>query len=151
MGAEAHVTTQRGTVRVNWGLLVLLPLSLFVSFFGQQLWSDDAGAWLADSMESGEDCFVMVAPETLAMHHLYVIKTNVDLTGDEGVDGYWRSAHLVEDFLDSNPQCAGLMLIAPGESYTPGEGWVMVDEQSAPYTLSGGANAGSWKVFRALA
>jgi len=147
---EVHVGTRQESVRVNWGVLVLLPLSLFVSFFGQQLWSDDAGAWLADSMEEEEDCFVMVAPETLAMHHLYVIKSNVDLTGDEAIDGYWRSANLVDDFLDSHPQCAGLMLVAPGASYTPGEGWVMVEEQSVPFTLSGGTNAGSWKVFRAL-
>ena len=36
----------------------------------------------------------------------------------------------------------GLMLVAPGEDYTPSEAWVLVNEQVAPYTLSGGANAG---------
>ena len=45
-----------------------------------------------DSIDGDETCFVMVAPETLAMHHLYVIKSNVDLTGERGIDGYWRSA-----------------------------------------------------------
>ena len=112
--------------------------------------SDDAGAWLADSMQDDETCFVMVAPKTLAMHHLYVIKSNVDLTGDGEIDGYWRSASLIDDFLDSQPDCSGLILVAPDEDYTPGEAWVLVNEQAAPYTLSGGANAGSWKVFRAL-
>ena len=58
-------------------------------------------------------------------------------------------APLVEDFIESHPDCAGLMLVAPGEDYTPGEAWVLVKEQAAPYTLSGGANAGSWKVFQA--
>ncbi len=146
--AQPEVAQHEGT-RIKLGLLVLLPLTLFVSFYGQQLWSDDAGAWLADTMDDDETCFVMVAPETLAMHHLYVIKSNVDLTGERGIDGYWRSAPLVEDFIESHPDCAGLMLVAPGEDYTPGEAWVLVKEQAAPYTLSGGANAGSWKVFQA--
>lgn len=136
--------------RVKVGLLVLLPLMLFISFYGQQLWSDDAGAWLAESMEEEESCFVMVAQETLAMHHLYVIKSNVDLTGEQGIDGYWRSAPDVKAFVESSPDCAALMLVAPGEDYTPGEGWALVHEQAAPYTLSGGADAGSWKVFRAI-
>ncbi|MEK9651650.1 MAG: hypothetical protein VW102_05570 [Poseidonia sp.] len=136
--------------RIRVGLLVLVPLMLFVSFYGQQLWSDDAGAWLADSMEDDETCFVMVAQETLAMHHLYVIKSNVDLNGEQGIDGYWRSAIHVEEFVDTNPDCAELMIIAPGEDYAPGEAWALINEQAAPYTLSGGAHAGSWKVFRAI-
>jgi len=140
----------RESRRVKLGLLVLLPLMLFISFYGQQLWSDDAGAWLANSMEEEESCFVMVAPETLAMHHLYVIKSNVDLSGERGIDGYWRSASHVEAFVEGHPDCAALMLVAPGEDYTPGEAWALVHEQAAPYTLSGGANAGSWKVFRAI-
>ena len=149
-GEEQPAVAQHRNTRVKLGLLVLLPLTLFVSFYGQQLWSDDAGAWMADSMDADETCFVMVAPETLAMHHLYVIKSNVDLTGERAIDGYWRSAPLVDDFIESHPDCAGLMLVAPGEDYTPGEEWVLVNEQATPYTLSGGANAGSWKVFRAI-
>ena len=43
-------------------------------------------------------------------------------------------ARLVEDFIESHPDCAGLMLVAPGEDYTPGEAWVLVKEQAAPYT-----------------
>ena len=88
--AQPEVAQHEGT-RIKLGLLVLLPLTLFVSFYGQQLWSDDAGAWMADSIDGDETCFVMVAPETLAMHHLYVIKSNVDLTGERGIDGYWRT------------------------------------------------------------
>ena len=149
-GEEQRPVAEHENRRVKLGLLVLLPLTLFVSFYGQQLWSDDAGAWLADSMDDDETCFVMVAQETLAMHHLYVIKSNVDLTGEREIDGYWRSANHVDDFIDSHPECAGLMLVAPGEEYTPGESWVLVNEQGAPYTLSGGANAGSWKVFRVI-
>ena len=92
---------------------------LFVAFHGQQLWSDDAGAWLTDSMGEDESCFVMVAPETLAMHHLYVIKSSVDLTGDGGVDAYWRTAEHVDAFLDARNECNGLLLVAPNEAYSP--------------------------------
>ena len=115
---------------------------LFVAFHGQQLWSDDAGAWLTDSMGEDESCFVMVAPETLAMHHLYVIKSSVDLTGDRGVDAYWRTAEHVDAFLDAPNECNGLLLVAPNEAYSPGNGWLLVHEESAPFTLSGGGDTG---------
>ena len=44
--AQPEVAQHEGT-RTKLGLLILLPLTLFVSFYGQQLWSDDAGAWMA--------------------------------------------------------------------------------------------------------
>ena len=70
---------------IGFAAAALVPLMLFIALFGQQLWSDDAGTWLADITEE-EECFLMVAPETLAMHHLCVIKSHVDLTGERDID-----------------------------------------------------------------
>ena len=113
---DVDAPSDSGGKPVAFGLSLLVPLMLFVAFHGQQLWSDDAGAWLTDSMGEDESCFVMVAPETLAMHHLYVIKSSVDLTGDGGVDAYWRTAEHVDAFLDSRNECNGLLLVAPNEA-----------------------------------
>ena len=148
---DVDAPSHSGGKPVAFGLSLLVPLMLFVAFHGQQLWSDDAGAWLTDSMDEDESCFVMVAPETLAMHHLYVIKSSVDLTGDRGIDAYWRTAEHVDAFLGTQNECSGLLLVAPNEAYSPGNGWLLVHEESAPFTLSGGGDTGSWKVFRALA
>ena len=148
---DVDAPSHSGGKSVAFGLSRLVPLMLFIAFHGQQLWSDDAGAWLTDSMCEDESCFVMVAPETLAMHHLYVIKSSVDLTGDRGIDAYWRTAEHVDVFLNSQNECAGLLLVAPTEVFSPGNGWLLIHEESAPFTLSGGGDTGSWKVFRALA
>ena len=150
-GEEVESSLHSGGKQVAWGLALLVPLMLFVALHGQQLWSDDAGTWLANSLEEDETCFTMVAPEALAMHHLYVIKTSVDLSGDRDVDAYWRTPDHMGLFLESQPECGDLLLVAPGEQYAPGDGWQLVTEQSAPFTLSGGGDAGSWKVFRAFA
>ena len=126
---DVHAPKHSGGKSVAIGLSLLVPLMLFVAFHGQQLWSDDAGAWLTDSMDEDESCFVMVAPETLAMHHLYVIKSSVDLTGDRGIDAYWRTAEHVDAFLGTQNECSGLLLVAPNEAYLPGNGWLLVHEE----------------------
>ena len=59
------------------------------------------------------------APETLAMHHLYVIKSSVDLTGDRGVDAYWRTAEHVDAFLDAQNECNGLFWWPPMKRTRP--------------------------------
>ena len=48
--AKVLTLLDSGGKPVAFGLLLLVPLMLFVAFHGQQLWSDDAGAWLTDSM-----------------------------------------------------------------------------------------------------
>ena len=125
----------------------LVPLMLFIALFGQQLWSDDAGAWLADITEE-EECFLMVAPETLAMHHLYVIKSHVDLTGDRVIDAYWRTPGQAQPWLDGHPACAGLILVAPGAAFTPNTAeYTQVHTGDVPFTMSGGASDDGWQVF----
>ena len=132
------------------GIGALVPLMLFIGLFGQQLWSDDAGAWLAEEFQDEDNCFVMVAPETLAMHHLYVLKTHIDLTGESGIDGYWRTSEHVGSFLESQPECSSLMIVAPGENYSPSESeYDMVAQEQAPFSLSGGGTDDAWRVFRA--
>lgn len=132
------------------GIGALVPLMLFIALFGQQLWSDDAGAWLSEEFQDEGNCFVMVAPETLAMHHLYVLKTHVDLTGEAGIDGYWRTSEHVGSFLESQPECSALVIVAPGEDYSPSENeYDLVAQEQAPFSLSGGGTDDAWRVFRA--
>ena len=135
--------------RFRVAFATLTPLILFVSLFGQQLWSEDAGEWLADSWEEEDSCLVMVAPDTLAMHHLYVLKTHVDLTGAESVEGYWRTSEQVQTFFDDHPDCNVVLVVAPGEEFTPSLSyWERVEDILAPFTLSGGFPSDGWRVYR---
>jgi hypothetical protein len=138
------------TLRFMMGIGALVPLMLFIALFGQQLWSDDAGAWLAEEFQEEDNCFVMVAPKTLAMHHLYVLKTHVDATGEFGIDGYWRTSDHVGSFLESQPECSSLVIVAPGENYSPNASeYEVVAQEQAPFSLSGGGTDDAWRVFRA--
>ena len=134
------------------GIGGLVPLMLFIAMFGQQLWSDDAGVWMAEEFGDDDNCFVMVAPETLAMHHLYVLKTHVDLTGESEVEGFWRTSGQVESFLETHPECSSLLVVAPGEDYLPDPNeYEAVAQEQAPFSLSGGGTDDAWRVFRAIA
>ena len=136
--------------RLRIGIIALIPLILFVSLYGQQLWSQDAGEWLAESWDEEDSCVVMVAPETLAMHHLYVIKTSLDLSGDHAIEGYWRTSEQTSAFFDDHPACADVLVIAPGEPFIPDNAqWELVHEHRTPFTLSGGLSEDTWRVYRA--
>lgn len=136
--------------RLRIGFIALVPLILFVSLVGQQLWSQDAGEWLADAWNEEDSCVVMVAPETLAMHHLYVIKTSLDLSGDHAIDGYWRTSEQTGAFFVDHPECDDVLVIAPGEPFIPDNAqWELVHEHRTPFTLSGGMSEDTWRVYRA--
>ena len=133
------------------GIGGLVPLMLFIAMFGQQLWSDDAGVWMAEEFGDDDNCFVMVAPETLAMHHLYVLKTHVDLTGESEVEGFWRTSGQVESFLETHPECSSLLVVAPEDYLRDPNQYEAVAQEQAPFSLSGGETDDAWRVFRAIA
>ena len=136
--------------RLRIGIIALIPLILFVSLYGQQLWSQDAGEWLAESWDEEDSCMVMIAPETLAMHHLYVLKTHLDLSGEKAIDGYWRTSEQAPAFLEEHPECHDVLVVAPGMAFTPSSSqWELANEHPTPFTLSGGLSEDAWRVYRA--
>jgi len=131
-------------------LLILTPMLLFTSLVGQQLWSEDAGDALLLQMDEEGSTFLMVAPPTLAMHHLYAIKTQVDLDGNRNVDAYWRVSEDASQFLESSPRSIDFLLVAPQSSFVVDEQrWMLVDSQEVPRHLSL-IQDGRWHLYRPL-
>jgi hypothetical protein len=127
---------------------LLLPAVLFTSLHGQQHWSDDAGEGLAEELVEGDSSLLLVAPDALAMHHLYVLRTHVDLDGSLGLDGYWRTSGEAAAFLEASSTEPDLVVVAPNTDFNPDEQqWLLVAEERAPVTVTGWAE-GSWRIYR---
>jgi hypothetical protein len=146
---QAVVGSKQESTSLRWSLIFLVPLMLFTSIHGQQLWSDDAGASLAEVWGEEDSCVFMVAPETLAMHHMYVIKTHLDLSGTRAIDAYWRTSDVADSFIQDHQACSGYLLVAPNEGYEPdAASWDLMTQGDAPVSMSGGVNDGSWRLYR---
>ena len=116
---------------------------------GQQIWSEDAGQAAADAWAADDEVFLLIADDTLAMHHLYVLKTHLDLDGSRDIQGYWRSDTTAESFLETT--APDLVLLGPGTNFLlDAERYVRVLEQEVPITISGGIQEGSWELYRAV-
>ena len=130
---------------------VLLPLMLFTTVIGHQIWSEDAGEALSEEWGQGDDAFLLIAPEAMAMHHLYIIKTHVDLDGSLGIAGYWRDAEQAFTFLEQEEGGIDFVLIAPNIVLEMDEEhWVLVEQQDVPVHVPGGIQEGSWKLYRGV-
>jgi hypothetical protein len=141
---------RRGVTK-SWvlALLLLLPAVLFTSLHGQQLWSEDAGERLDGFVIEGDKQVLLVAPEALAMHHLYVLKTNVDPQGERGIDGFWRTPDDALDLLMQQEWTPDLVVVAPGVDFAMSENqWELLVEGKAPFTLTKGADASAWRIYR---
>jgi len=83
------------------------------------------------------------------MHHLYVLKSAVDLDGSKDVDGYWRTADEVDAFLGSHH--VDFILLAPGATLDINEqAWSLVDGEDVPVHVPGGIQSGSWSIHRSM-
>ena len=128
---------------------LLLPAMLFTSMVGQQLWSEDAGQQLKDVITEDETSIMLVAPEALSMHHLYVLKTSVDLDGTLGIDGYWRTAEDASAHLIAEGWKPDLVVVAPDVQLELNqEHWQLVGEENTPPTITGGLDESAWRIYR---
>ena len=122
---------------------------LFTSMVGQQLWSEDAGQQLKDVITEDETSIMLVAPEALSMHHLYVLKTSVDLDGTLGIDGYWRTAEDASAHLIAEGWKPDLVVVAPDVQFELNqEHWQLVGEENTPPTITGGLDESAWRIYR---
>ena len=113
--------------------------------------SDLAGEQLELLLVEGDDTLVLIAPEALAMHHLYVLKTNVDLDGTHGINAYWRTPLDFQSLAEDQSVRIDVLILAPTVELPNGdEQWVLVAEEFAPFTVSNGVSDSSWKIYRPL-
>ena len=83
------------------------------------------------------------------MHHLYVMKTNVDLDGSLGVKGTWSTANAGPSFLETQLGSVDFVVVAPGiETAMDENTWVLVAEDDVPVTVPGGIQSGHWTLYR---
>ena len=81
------------------------------------------------------------------MHHLYVIKSSIDVDGARDVKGYWRTVDVAPEFLASNQ--LDFLLVAPNVEYQPNQSsWTVVMQEPVPVDVPGGIQSGSWSLYR---
>jgi len=127
-------------------VLLLLPLVMFTSFHGQQLWQEDAGGALSDALDVENPTVLLIADNSLAMHSLYVLKTEADLSGDLNLSGYWRTPNDALSFLNSTSVDA--VIIAPGADFDLDDDlWVQETAEASPFTLSSWSTSDKWVLY----
>jgi len=145
-GSEDSLKENVSTKSLFIALLILLPVVFFTAFHGQQLWQEDAGSSLAVALEGENQSFLLISDESLAMHSLYVLKTNTDLDGSSNLNGYWRSPNLANEFLNGSEVDA--IIIAPGVDFVIDvESWSAHTAQSTPFSISSGSSNDEWILY----
>ena len=130
---------------------LVLPFLLFTTFVGHQVWSEDVGERLAEVWQEEDRSFLLVAPQSLAMHHLYAMKTHVDVDGSKGVVGHWSAPESASDRLSADLEVDYLIVGPNAEFSVSDEAWVLVDSSSVPVNIPGGIQSGMWSLYRAAA
>lgn len=137
------------------GILLIIPISLLAGIHGQSYWTDDAGEYLAENMQDGED-FILVHDATLGMHYLYTFHTEIDLENSRNITGHWRAPDSgwqtelengVKMENRGNLSNVQWVVFAPETNWTDGspEGWTMRVLGTAD-SMNGG---GDWIIWSA--
>ena len=72
------------------GILLIIPISLLVSFHGQTIWTEEPAEILSTNLENDED-FLFVSDATMGMHWLYTFHLEVDPYNEKNITGHWRA------------------------------------------------------------
>jgi len=129
-------------------VLVVTPFLIFTGAVGHQIWSEDAGEALSSQWSSEDDSFLLIASESMAMHHLYVIKSNIDLSGERNITGSWTTPGAANDWIESAGTSLDFLLVGPDVSFTVDEtAWSLVERRAVPVVVPGGIQAGSWSLY----
>jgi len=146
--AENH-GLQRETHHSFRAIVFVLPLLLFTTLVGHQIWSEDAGELLLQSWDEDDDTVLLIAPESMAIHHLYVLKTNLDLDGSAGVQGLWVSPGDAQNFIGTHGASIDYVLIAPETTLDADlSSWRLLESREVPVSVPGGIQGGAWSLYR---
>ena len=128
---------------------VVLPFLLFTTLVGHQIWSEDAGELLTESWREGDDMLLLVAPESMAMHHLYVLKSNLDLDGSQSIQGLWATPDAASELVDTYQHTLDYVVVAPGTSIDfNSTSWTLLGAYEVPVSVPGGIQGGTWTLYR---
>ena len=130
-------------------IVVILPFLLFTTLVGHQIWSEDAGELLAESWQEGDDSLLLVSPESMAIHHLYVLKSNLDLDGSQSIQGLWSTPDAAPDMVQTYQDTLDYVVVAPGTSIDVNTtSWTLIGAQDVPVSVPGGIQGGTWTLYR---
>ena len=130
-------------------IVLVLPFLLFTTLVGHQIWSEDAGEHLADSWTDDDDTVLLIAPESMAMHHLYVIKTNLDLEGSMDVNGLWATPDEAPALMEEHAATIDYVLLAPETKFDGNmSSWDLLETRDVPVSVPGGIQGGAWSLYR---
>lgn len=130
-------------------IAVVLPFLLFTTLVGHQIWSEDAGELLAESWQEGDDSLLLIAPESMAIHHLYVLKSNLDLDGSQSIQGLWATADTASGMVETYQDTLDYVVLAPGTSIDVNiTSWTLIGAHEVPVSVPGGIQDGTWALYR---
>jgi hypothetical protein len=130
-------------------IVLVLPFLLFTTLVGHQIWSEDAGEVLLQSWDEDDDTVLLIAPESMAIHHLYVLKTNLDLDGSIEANGLWVTPGDAPNFIGQHAATIDYVLLAPGATFEANiSSWVLLDSREVPVSVPGGIQGGAWSLYR---
>jgi hypothetical protein len=85
----------------------------------------------------------------MAIHHLYVLKTNLDLEGSMGVQGLWATPDEAPGLIEQHASSIDYVLLAPETSLDSNmSSWVLIESRDVPVSVPGGIQAGAWSLYR---
>ena len=129
-------------------VLVVTPFLIFTGAIGHQIWSEDAGEALSSQWSNEDDSFLLIASESMAMHHLYVIKSNIDLSGERNITGSWATAGAADEWIESAGSSLDFLLVGPDVSFPVDEpAWALIEKRAVPVAVPGGIQEGSWSLY----
>ena len=130
-------------------IAVVLPFLLFTTLVGHQIWSEDAGEFLSESWQEGDDSLLLIAHESMAMHHLYVLKSNLDLDGSQSIHGLWATPDAASGMVETYQDTLDYVVVAPGTSIdVDTTSWTLIEAHEVPVSVPGGIQGGTWTLYR---
>lgn len=145
MERSSSKTIHRSWSRQTLALALVLPFVLASSMVGHQLWSVEAGAALDEHLGPGDD-FLFVGESSLAMHHLYAMRSHLNAETVDDVGGVWSSLEAFEPVLLENTTYAAVV-IGPNVDMTLNESqWTLAGQDDVPLSVAG-IQTGYWRLY----
>ena len=125
-------------------LLLVMPFTAVTAAWGHQVWSDDAGRALNGELHENST-FLLVAEPTLAMHHLYVMRTHIDGVEGRNITGAWATPSAVASS-GLNLQQTDALVVGPNTDFSPDSSWVERAVEPVPFSVPI-IQTGAWRLY----
>ena len=85
----------------------------------------------------------------MAIHHLYVLKSNLDLDGSKSIQGQWATPDAALGVVETYQDTLDYVVVAPGTSIDVNTtSWTLIGAHEVPVSVPGGIQDGTWTLYR---